>query len=65
VDVPVPQNSGAACNEDVDSLEASCYRAIQDTFDVSFFLRESDGAELGVVSGVKEMYGKVGLQEGL
>ena len=54
VEVPVPQHSGAACNEDVDCLEASCCWAVQDAFDVGFFVGEGDGAELGVVSGVKE-----------
>ena len=58
MEVSVPQNSGAACNEDVDCLEASCCWAVQYTFDVGFFVGKSDGAELGYVSELTQRYGE-------
>lgn len=48
--VPVPENLGAASNEDLNCVDASHGRSIQDTVDVDLLACERNTAELRRVS---------------
>lgn len=47
-EVPVPEDLGAACNEDLDGVDASDRFGAQDAVDVVLLALEGDTAELGL-----------------